>query len=147
MVTLTYPANNVILFDPDTLTLLTQSTDTANLVAYVDFLVNDVFAGRDSFPPYTLDIINIPMGTYSTRVRSYRQSGSADNSASHQFTVRCIREDINIDGVVNTFDFLLLLAAYGRDCQVACAEDFNDDGAVAAFDFLRILAVFGYSCL
>ena len=147
LVSLTYPANNAILYDPDTLTILTQSTDTAGLVAFVDFILNDEVIGRDSFPPYQFPVINPPMGQYTLKVRTSRLSGAANDSAQHQFTVRCIREDINIDGVVNTFDFLLLLAAYGNDCQVQCIEDFNDDGAVGAFDFLRILAVFGYSCL
>ena len=49
--------------------------------------------------------------------------------------------DINGDGVVNTEDLLLLLAAWG-DCP-GCPEDLNGDGVVNTTDLLMLLANWG----
>jgi len=49
--------------------------------------------------------------------------------------------DINGDGVVNTEDLLLLLAAWG-DCP-GCPEDINGDGVVNTTDLLILLANWG----
>lgn len=52
-----------------------------------------------------------------------------------------IPEDINGDGIVNTEDLLLLLAAWGPCPE--CPEDINDDGIVNTEDLLLLLAAWG----
>jgi hypothetical protein len=52
-----------------------------------------------------------------------------------------IPEDINGDGIVNTADLLLLLAAWGP-CP-DCPEDINGDGTVNTEDLLLLLAAWG----
>jgi hypothetical protein len=114
----------------------------------VEFYKGDTLIGTDDTSPYTnLALQNPPMGPYSINVKSVNGQGTLFSSPDTHFIVRCIREDINNDGVVNTFDFLLLLAAYGLDCNNGCPEDFNDDMVVSTLDFLRILTKLGYSCL
>ena len=49
--------------------------------------------------------------------------------------------DVNGDGIVNTEDLLLLLAAWG-ECQ-GCPEDLNGDGVVNTTDLLALLAAWG----
>lgn len=148
LVQITYPAHGAILFDPDTIHIATASHDSTGVISFVEFLIDEEVIGRDSVAPFdNSSLVNMPMGTYQLKARTTKQNGMVDMTAVNQFTVRCIKEDINIDGVVSTFDFLLMLAAYGEVCSTACGEDFNDDGVVSAIDFLRILAVFGYSCL
>ena len=91
------------------------------------------------------DLLNPPMGQYTVRARTTDNGGMSAMTDPVRVTVRCIREDIDNNGTVNTFDFLLLLGAYGKGCS-RCPEDFNEDGAVSTLDFLRILARFGYTC-
>jgi len=52
--------------------------------------------------------------------------------------VEALHGDINNDGVVNTTDLLLLLAAWG-ECD-GCPEDINGDGLVNTADLLMLLA-------
>jgi hypothetical protein len=49
--------------------------------------------------------------------------------------------DLDGDGVVNVFDLLQLLGAWGG-CP-GCPEDLNGDGVVKVFDLLDLLAVWG----
>jgi hypothetical protein len=52
---------------------------------------------------------------------------------------------VNNDGVVNTSDFLALLAAWGS-CPAPpaiCLADFDDSGDVGATDFMALLANWG----
>ncbi len=50
--------------------------------------------------------------------------------------------DLNEDGVVDTLDFLALLAAWGP-CGVECPADLDNDGVVGVLDFLELLANWG----
>lgn len=138
--------DNAILFDPDTLTIEVMAFDPNDGVHYVYFFSDSTIIGTDSFAPYVnTALLNPPMGMYTLRAQSTDFAGMSTMTDPVRVTVRCIREDIDINGTVNTFDFLLLLAAYGKTC-LRCAEDFNEDGVVSTFDFLRILAKFGYTC-
>ncbi len=65
--------------------------------------------------------------------------------ASKQFTVTGmdIPGDLNGDGVVDTIDFLMLLAAWGpcpEPCPPACSGDLDGNCAVDTVDFLELLA-------
>ncbi len=134
------------LFDPDTLTIEAMAFDPNDGVNFVNFYNDSSLIGTDSLAPYVnTDLLNPPMGQYTLRARTTDNGGMSTMSEPVRVTVRCIREDVDINGTVNTFDFLLVLAAYGKDC-FRCAEDFNDDGVVSTFDFLRLLARFGYTC-
>jgi hypothetical protein len=50
-------------------------------------------------------------------------------------------EDLNGDDVVNVFDLLELLSAWGT-CA-GCPEDFNGDDVVNVFDLLALLSAWG----
>lgn len=141
------PTNGYVFHDPDTIVIEAEIMDANDPTNMVEFFIDDHSIGMDNVPPYiNTSLLNQPMGTYSLQVKSSDPYGATSMSPRVGITVRCIREDINNDGVVGTFDFLLLLGSYGILCTVACPPDFNDDGIVDTFDFLRILARFGYSC-
>ena len=143
-----FPTNGLVLYDPDSIVFLAAIPNDLDSADIMDFILNDVYIGTDSAPPYTkTSMINTAMGSYHLKVKSTQAQGSSLLSTPVSFNIRCIREDINVDGVVTTLDFLLLLGSYGTDCSKGCAADFNDDTVVSTIDFLRLLAVFGYSCL
>ena len=51
--------------------------------------------------------------------------------------------DINLDGVVNVIDMLILLGEWGacpEPCPPFCASDLNDDCVVNVNDYLLLLA-------
>lgn len=138
--------DNDTLFDPDTLTIEAMSFDPNDGVHYVHFYNDSIIIGTDSFAPYVnTTLVNPPMGMYTFRAQSTDFGGMSTMSDPVRVTVRCIKEDIDNNGTVNTFDFLLLLGAYDRACS-RCPEDLNEDGVVTTWDFLRILAKFGYTC-
>ena len=140
------PLDSAILYDPDTLVIEVWATDPDDGVSSVTFYRDSVVIGVDSVAPYrNIDLLNPPMGMYTLSARTADYSGTIVPSSPIRITVRCIREDIDVNGTVNTLDFLLLLAAYGRTCS-GCPEDFNEDGLVSTTDFLRILARYGYTC-
>ena len=64
-----------------------------------------------------------------------------DNYDVSLAVVSTLTGDINGDGVVNTADLLLLLAAWG-DCP-GCPEDLDGDGVVNTADLLTLLANWG----
>ncbi|HSF89244.1 MAG TPA: Ig-like domain-containing protein [Saprospiraceae bacterium] len=135
------------LYDPDTLTIKVISIDPNDGVHYVNFYSDSVLIGTDSVAPYmNAALLNPPMGMYTLRAKSTDYGGMSTMTAPVRVTVRCIREDIDNNGTVNTLDFLLLLAAYGKVC-FHCAENVNDDGVVSTIDFLSLLAKFGYTCI
>ena len=134
-------------YDPGSTIILTASaTDSLGKVVKVEFYDGDTKICEDLTAPYTCEYINIPSGNRILRAKAFDNHQAMTYSSPVSITVRCIREDLNMDGVVNTFDFLLLLSAYGSLCTMACPPDFNDDGIVDTFDYLRILARFGYIC-
>ena len=53
--------------------------------------------------------------------------------------------DANLDGAVNTADFTMLAANFGKSSQAWVNGDFNYDGVVNALDFNAIAANFGQS--
>jgi hypothetical protein len=135
------------IFNPDsTIFLEANAIDSLGKVVKVEFYDNETKIGEDLTSPYTLEYSTVPSGMRILRAKAFDNHQAMTYSAPVTITGGCIREDINMDGVVNTFDFLLLLSAYGNLCTKACPPDINDDGIVDTFDFLRILARFGYSC-
>jgi hypothetical protein len=140
------PRDNELLFDPDTLQM--EAAISNDSIYTVDFYLDDVLIGSDDIAPYTnLSLLNLPMGPYSLQAKVVPVHGAPFESTIIHVTLRCIREDVNNDGVVNTFDFLDFLGAFGSHCINGCAADFNDDFEVNTFDFLRLLTKLGYSCL
>ena len=138
--------DNDMLYDPDTLTIEVMAYDPNDGVHFVNFYSDSTLIGTDSNAPYVnTTLLNPSMGMYTLRAQSTDYAGMSTMTDPVRITVRCIREDIDNNGTVNTFDFLLLLGAFGKGCS-NCPEDFNDDGAVSTWDFLRILARFGYTC-
>jgi hypothetical protein len=53
--------------------------------------------------------------------------------------------DLNNDGIVNTTDFGLFVAAYGGSCS-NCPADLNDDQIVNISDFGLFVSAFGDTC-
>ncbi len=140
------PLDGATLFDPDTLIIEVESNDPDDGVMMVAFFIDSTLIENDSVSPYRSSaLVNPPMGQYMISARSTDMSGFTSTAAPVFITIRCIREDIDNNGTVNTLDFLFLLSAFGRPCS-DCPEDFNLDGAVSTIDFLRILSVFGYTC-
>ncbi len=140
------PTDGAKFYDPDSILVEAVVLDANDTTILVEFFLDDETIGIDSFPPYVIHLLNCTIGPHTLKVKSTDPYGATTFSPVVNISVRCIREDINIDGDVSTFDFLLLLMAYGSHCAVACPADFNDDGIVDTFDFLRLLARFGYSC-
>jgi hypothetical protein len=57
--------------------------------------------------------------------------------------------DLNGDGVINTNDLLVLLAAFGTSCEQqdpVCIEDIDNNGQMDTNDLLALLAAFGSTC-
>jgi len=52
------------------------------------------------------------------------------------------RADLDMNGVVDVFDLLELLAAWGM-CGKGCVGDLDDDGLVNVFDLLELLSAWG----
>ena len=52
--------------------------------------------------------------------------------------------DFNFDGVINTSDMLMFLAAFG--CEGVCIADFDMNSQVNTADLLVFLTIFGNSC-
>ena len=140
------PTDGAKFYDPDSILVEADVIDANDTTVQVEFFLDNESIGMDSVPPYVIHLLNSSIGSHTLIVKSTDPYGATTVSRVVNISVRCIREDINIDGYVSTFDFLLLLTAYGSHCPLACPEDFNDDGIVDTFDFLRILARFGYSC-
>lgn len=68
-------------------------------------------------------------------------------TGSVEFTcVETCTGDINLDGLVNVLDLLLLLQAWGdcpEPCGPGCLADFNDDCTVDVLDMLELLSGWG----
>ena len=143
---LTYPSNGSYFNPGSTILLAASAIDSLGKVVKVEFYDGDNKIGEDLAFPYTVEYSYAPSGNRILRAKAFDNHQAMTYSAPVSITVSCIREDINIDGVVNTFDFLLLLIAYGNLCTMTCPPDVNEDGIVDTFDFLRILARFGYRC-
>jgi len=140
------PVQSYVYHDPDTIRLLAQVIDANDTTSNVEFFLDGNFIGKDNTAPYeNRSLLNQPMGNYTIRAKSTDPYGAISYSAPVDFTVQCIREDLNNDGLVNVPDFLLILGSFGSTCN-ACRPDFNDDTTVNTYDFLRLLAKLGYGC-
>lgn len=53
--------------------------------------------------------------------------------------------DINLDGVVNVDDLMILLGSFGDDCPDGCPGDIDGDGAVNVDDLMILLSAFASS--
>jgi hypothetical protein len=144
--TIIHPSDGEIFFDPDTIKIQATINDANDSINRLEFFINNIRIGTDSVPPYlNSTFLNPSAGTYSLKVKSTDPYGATSFSQPININVRCIREDLNNDGVVSTFDFLLLLIDFGNVCT-GCPPDFNDDGKVDTFDYLRLLRRLGYKC-
>lgn len=144
---ITSPSDGYLFYDPDTIPITAEMINPNDTVYVVEFFRDDTSLGKDSIVPYlNTSLLNPAMGHYTITARSRDVASVISTSPPIHFSVRCIREDINVDGLVSTLDFLLLLGAYGNGCPGGCASDFNDDQVVSTLDFLSLLARYGYSC-
>lgn len=140
------PYSGFIYYDPAVINIEVLATDINDAVTLVEFYLDGVKIGEDHTFPYTnSSLVNTPMGTYTLTAKATDSYGASTISSPVEIIVRCIRQDIDNNGTVNTLDFLLFLSAFGVPCTT-CPADFNLDGSVNTVDFLSLLAVFGYSC-
>ncbi len=140
------PVNGAILFDPQVIPVYAEATDQDNNITELRFYLDMNIIGTDSFLPYqNASLVDLPMGQYTLHAQSIDSYGASGLSSLIEITVRCIREDLDNNGIVNTNDFLLFLAAFGDTCS-GCNQDFNDDTSVNTFDFLNLLTKIGHTC-
>ncbi len=140
------PAHGDTLFDPQIIDVEVLALDVDDSVSLVEFFLDTIKIGEDSIAPYhNTSLVNTPMGMYTLTAKSTDSYGVTTESLPVAITVRCVREDLDNNGTVNTSDFILFLSAFGINCD-SCLQDFNDDGAVNSVDFLHLLAVLGYTC-
>lgn len=140
------PVNGQEFYDPAVVPFLVSATDATDNVAYVEFFLDGVSLGVDLSSPYESNaLINLPMGMYTLTAKAEDIYGVITFSSPIDIVSRCIREDLDQNGIVNTNDYLLFLSAFGNPCM-SCIEDFNEDGAVNTLDFLRLLDKLGYTC-
>ena len=143
---ITFPTNGAVLFDPSVIDIQVSALGPEDTVIAVQFFLNGLSIGIDSFPPFHNNtIVDLPMGMYTITAKSTDNHGAFTLSSPSAITVRCVREDLDNNGTVNSTDFLLFLGVYGTSCN-GCPADFNNDGGVNSFDFLRLLALLGYTC-
>lgn len=74
-------------------------------------------------------------------------------SVSINIACNCSVYDLNLDGVINTFDASRLLADWGNcsstgalGCLGGCRSDYNNDNIVNSFDLLQILSRWDQAC-
>ena len=79
-------------------------------------------------------------GTYEVTVTN---SSNCTARAEANVIVRSLVSDINLDGITNVDDFLLLLGKYNQHCT--CPEDLDHNGIVNVDDFLILLGQYGQS--
>lgn len=143
---ITDPFDGQIFHDPDTIPILVSAFDATDSVAYVQFFLDGVPVEVDSVLPYeSKALLNTPMGMYTVTSKAEDIYGVMTFSLPVDIVVRCIREDLDQNGIVNTSDYLLLLSSFDSFCT-GCDEDFNNDGAVNTIDFLRLLTQIGHTC-
>lgn len=86
----------------------------------------------------TATIIVKSSGVFFTTV-----GGFQSNSITVNLTTN--KSDLNVDGAVNTSDFLFFSALFGTACGF-CPEDLNLDGVINTSDYLIFSADFGKTC-
>ncbi|MFM2393823.1 MAG: hypothetical protein RLZZ546_1805 [Bacteroidota bacterium] len=143
---ITSPINNAIYYKPSVLSIISSAIDIdSGEVVLVEFFRDNIKIGEDNTFPYTLNLSNPPIGTYNLTAKAMDEFGAMSISSVSTIQVKCYREDLNDNGVVNTSDLLLLLSLFGTNCS-GCRADFNDDGLINSAELLSFLAKFGLSC-
>jgi hypothetical protein len=82
-------------------------------------------------------------GSYSVIVTD--SNGCNQNSTPVLVSVRSLTADLNLDGRVNTTDYLMVVGKFGTLCPT-CREDFNLDQLVNTTDYLIVIAQYGFIC-
>ncbi len=140
------PYSGYIYYDPLFITIEALALDPNDQVVLVEFFLDGNKIGEDNMSPYSMTgLENLPMGMYTLTAKATDSYGATALSTPVDIVVRCIQQDIDNNGAVNTLDFLQLLASFGNSCS-GCPADFNLDGSVNTTDFLSFLSVFGYVC-
>jgi hypothetical protein len=80
-------------------------------------------------------------GNYSVTVTN--SNNCTATSAATNVTVHALVSDVNLDGITNNTDFLLLVSKFNDFCT--CPEDMNHDGVVNNTDFLILVGQFNQS--
>jgi len=83
-------------------------------------------------------------GSYSVSVTNLK-NGCSTRSKSITVSVYTLRTDINIDGITDYSDYLLLIQMYNGNC-LNCKEDIDQDGIVKNDDFLKLLGDYNLYC-
>ena len=80
-VTITNPVNNAVFIAPATFTVDASASDPDGNVSHVGFFLNSTSLGADMVSPYSVNVNNLPAGTYTLRaVATDNQNASATNS-------------------------------------------------------------------
>ena len=74
-VTLTSPANNAVFIAPATITLTATASDTDGTIAMVEFLNGGNVVATITTPPYTFDLTNVGVGSYTLSARATDDRG------------------------------------------------------------------------
>jgi transcription elongation GreA/GreB family factor len=144
---ITNPVNNSILNYPGTITINTNCSDPEGNISKVEYFQGATKIGEDLTAPYSFVYPNALLGNYTFTAKVIDNYGASAVSSPVNVTVKCVREDLNNDNVVNNLDFLLFISGFNKLCTVTpCAEDFNDDGVVDNIDFLSFLPKFNFTC-
>ncbi len=143
---ITSPINNATLAFPGTITINTNCTDPEGNIAKVEFFQDAVKIGEDLTAPFNFIASNIVLGNYTFSAKVTDNYGATADAIPVSVLVKCVREDLNNDNVVNNLDFLLLVSQFGSNCAGGCQADFNDDGIVDNVDFLSFLTRFNFIC-
>lgn len=96
-----------------------------------------VNSGNNNFTTMDLDLAGNERIQGGTVDRGCYESDYADECPG----------DFDSNGLVNSADLLVFLAAYGTVCdQSTCQEDLTGDGTVNVADLLELLGVYGNAC-
>lgn len=93
----------------------------------------------------TQSILVDTTGNYIVTVTDVNGCSNNNSAAPFEVTVVSDSTDINMDGITNNIDFLLLLGQFNNNCT-GCREDINQDNMVNNIDFLLLLAHFNMTC-
>jgi hypothetical protein len=74
------------------------------------------------------------------------EANTDDGSCEYICSTTCQSADINMDGVVNSFDMVLFFQNLNSLVYAFTSGDMNGDGIVTFADFLQMLSFFGQTC-
>lgn len=139
-VSLTAPANNATLANPQTISA-TASDDVA--VTSVEFLVDGAIVGTDTTSPYTYswNTSAVSNGAHSITASAYDAAGNTRTSTavSVNKATTATGADMNGDNVVNLTELSIMANNFGQAGRTLATGDLNGDGVVNVLD-LSILA-------